>query len=60
MADKIKLIPYFEAVQGPDGKWDWAKCPACGDIIKDRKSGALNAIGRHWRDKHGDAGTVEV
>jgi uncharacterized C2H2 Zn-finger protein len=58
MAGKIKLIPYFRAVQGPDGKWDWAKCPACGEIFKDNKGNVL--IGRHWRDKHGDEGAIEI
>jgi len=58
---KIKLIPYFRAVQGPDGKWDWAQCPACGEVVKNTQTkGPLNRMGRHWHDKHGDQGVVEI
>lgn len=40
-------IPYFEHVQGPDGRWNWAKCPRCGVLVKD---GPANKPARHWAE----------
>jgi hypothetical protein len=43
------LVPYFRAVQGPDGRYDWAQCPRCGEVVKNRKG---RGPGLHWTLKH--------
>lgn len=50
-------VPYFRAVEGPDGLYHWASCPACGEIV-------LNSDGygpaRHWPTHDAPAEIVEV
>jgi uncharacterized C2H2 Zn-finger protein len=38
-------VPYFRAVQGPDGYWWWAECPRCGKVVKDKDGYGPS---RHW------------
>lgn len=37
-------VPYFRAVQGPDGRWDWGQCPRCGELVR----AGEGRFGRHW------------
>lgn len=45
-------VPYFDAVQGPDGKYWWAECPRCGEIVKNKDG---YGPGRHWAAREGRA-----
>lgn len=38
-------LPYFRAVQGPDGTWGWGECPRCAEIV------AVGAFGLHWEER---------
>ena len=38
-------VPYFEAVRGPNGTWNWAQCPRCGAIVPNAGN---RGPARHW------------
>jgi hypothetical protein len=46
-------VPYHRAVQGPDGKWNWAECPRCGEIVRNRDG---YGPARHWTAAHAAEG----
>jgi hypothetical protein len=50
------FVPYFRVVQGPDGRDDWAQCPRCGEVVKNRKG---RGPGLHWTIKHESPSLLE-
>lgn len=50
-------IPYFRAVQGPDGRYWWARCPVCDAVVRNRDG---YGPARHWlKAKHEEVTTAE-